>query len=93
MNKFTQEYDEAFLGAEGWGINYEIEPFITYDDEYVIIVDKNGIWLSDESDNYWYNSINLDYLTAKLIVKSLEKMDLNEFVAAVKTSPEYTFLD
>jgi hypothetical protein len=93
MNKFTQKYDEAFLGAEGWGINCEIEPFITYDDEYVIIVDKNGISVIDESDNSWINDINLDYFTAKLIVESLEKMDLNEFVATAKTSPEYTFLD
>jgi hypothetical protein len=86
--KFEQKYDEAFLGAEGWG---EIAPFIAYTEKCVIIVDKSGISVSpkDESSLGWYNTGNYSYFSAKLVVMGLEKLNLEGFLYFVENNEEF----
>jgi hypothetical protein len=84
--KFEQKYDYSFMGAEGWG---EIAPFIAYTEEYVIIVDKNGIEVSHKNMLGWYKSATYSYFSAKMVALGLEKLGLEDFINFVKTDAEF----
>ena len=89
--KFTQGYDDAFLGAEGWG--EDAAPFIAYADEWVIIVDAAGISLianSDDDLSEWNYSEKFSYFTAKQLVKSVENNNIEEMLAiTVYGNPDF----
>ena len=89
--KFEQRYDDAFLGAEGWG---DKAPFIAYAGEYVIIIDASGISIAAEAENgdlaQWNSSENYSYFTAKQIVKCFETYDMEELLAiTLYDNPEF----
>ena len=92
--KFEQRYDDAFLGATGWGDN---APFIAYSDEWVVIVDSSGIsFIGDDGSEdgdfsaQWSYSENYSYFTAKQIVKLFEINTIEELLAiTLYDNPEF----
>ena len=75
MTKFTQGYDQAFLGAEPFENN--ADPFYLWTEKYCIIVDASGVSLNgynEENDYpfYYATYTTLNETEAKKLVEYIE---------------------
>ena len=89
--KFTREFNQAFMGAEGWEIRtpeYE-SPFWAYGEqdgyEIMIVVDANGVYVqfNNDEDEFFYNLVEGEissFMLAEIIVAGIETMTMEDFV-------------
>ena len=74
MTKFTQGYDQAFLGAEPF--ENDADPFYLWTDKYCIIVDATGVSLNGLYDSgnpfYYATYTTLNETEAKKLVEYIE---------------------